>query len=47
MWDPNPLVSVGEWRHVQGVVSSGCNLELGLDLYWDYIFTSPTAVNFD
>lgn len=39
VWDPNPLVSVGEWHHVQGVVPSGCNLELGLDLYRDYIFT--------
>lgn len=41
---PKPL-SVS-WRaasHVQGVVSSGCNLELGLDLYWNYIFTLPVS----
>lgn len=32
------------WHHVQGVVPSGCNLEeLSLDLYWDYIFTSPVS----
>lgn len=39
-----PKPSIGEGHHVQGVVPSGCNLELGLVLCWNLLIYSSSEL---